>query len=558
MAFSFNHNSSCYKIKSSLKSFFSLIFTLCFFHSAYAQIPGPEWDNTVNKNWGNEFALVQIPSSADGVLQKAWVYKSTQAVPQPLIISLHTWSGDYSQEDPLAKEILLRDWNYIHPDFRGANNRPEACGSPLVLSDISDAIQFAIKNSNVDTTNVHIIGVSGGGYLTLLCYMLLDYPVKSFNAWAPISDLENWYWESKGRKAKYTTDIEQVAAKNGIMNWEELKRRSPINYAVPVEKRRNSFLNIYEGVHDGFTGSVPISHSFTFYNKIAAALQPLNKEALVQDSLWKSILIKRCNPKADSSRFIGDRMIQIERHCPNVSLTIFEGSHEMIDPIALSLLPLYKPVSPISQNIFTIGDSNGAFDYGWPQQLKKLLPYATIINKSVAGNTIGFDNLDRDELNTLKNIDRYLVEAYDQLQKGQTLDYILIGLGTNDTKTVFKNRQKEVNNNMQTLLNKIKGWHKDHSMKNPEILIITPSPIDEQKINKDKYGGGSRRVVSNNKIFQKLAINNSVHFLNTWPALNNNFQDKTTDGIHLNANAQFELASLIQHKLHSLNTALQK
>ncbi|MFA5326348.1 MAG: hypothetical protein WC384_01025 [Prolixibacteraceae bacterium] len=52
-------------------------------------------------------------------------YKTSQTAPQPLVVSLHTWSGDYTQEDPLAKEILLRDWNYIHPDFRGVNNKQQ-------------------------------------------------------------------------------------------------------------------------------------------------------------------------------------------------------------------------------------------------------------------------------------------------------------------------------------------------------------------------------------------------------------------------------------------------
>ena len=77
---------------------------------------------------------------------------------------MHTWSGDYNQEDPLAKEVLLRDWNYIHPDFRGPNNNSNACGSSLVITDLEDAIQFAINHGIVDTANTHIIGVSGGGY----------------------------------------------------------------------------------------------------------------------------------------------------------------------------------------------------------------------------------------------------------------------------------------------------------------------------------------------------------------------------------------------------------
>ena len=320
-------------------AFFLLLLLTCVRLMVHAQ-EDPVWDNTKNKHWRNEFVQVQIPSSADGALQKAWFHQSAKATPQPLIISLHTWSGDYNQEDPLAKEVLLRGWNYIHPDFRGANNKPDACGSPLVISDLLEAIHFAIKNANVDTTNVHIIGVSGGGYLTMLAYMQLDYPVKSFNAWASISDLQSWYWESKGRGNRYANDIEKVAQKNGVMDWDELKKRSPMYLPLPYAKRKNAFINIYAGVHDGYTGSVPISHSVLFYNKIAKALYPARKDALVPDSVLMSILTKRCNPAADTSMYIGDRRIHLQKRLSKLRLTLFEGGHEMIVPQALTLIPV--------------------------------------------------------------------------------------------------------------------------------------------------------------------------------------------------------------------------
>jgi len=140
------------------------------------------WDNTQSKNWPKGFASVEIKSTIDGTIQKAVFYKTPFSEKQPLIVSLHTWSGDYLQEDPLANEIVLRGWNYIHPDFRGPNNHPNACGSSLVISDVEDAIRYAIENGNVDEPEVHIIGVSGGGYATLLLFMKLNFPVKSFSA----------------------------------------------------------------------------------------------------------------------------------------------------------------------------------------------------------------------------------------------------------------------------------------------------------------------------------------------------------------------------------------
>lgn len=527
------------------------LFVFAYSNIAYAQIKEPAWDNTKIKSWGTEFEQVQIVSSADGEIQKAWYHQSAKTSPQPLIISLHTWSGDYNQEDPLTKEILLRDWNYIHPDFRGPNNNPKACGSDLVISDLEDAILFAVKRGNVDTNNVHIIGVSGGGYATLLAYLKLNYPVKSFNAWAPISNLSDWYWESKGRNAKYATDLEHVAMKNGKMDWNELDKRSPIKLLVPEGKRKNSVLNIYEGVHDGYTGSVPITHSILFYNKIAAELFPNEKENIVPDSTIISLITKQTNPAADTLHKLNSRIIQLYKQLPGLSLTIFEGTHEMLVSPALVLPPIDENKNVQHLNVLTIGDSNGAFDFGWPQQMTKQLPFSTVINKSISGNTIGFDNLEQPRLNTLTNINFYLDSAYYKLPENAELDYIVINIGANDTKAVFKDRQREVSANMTALLQKINVYLKEHHKKVPHICIISASPMDEAKIDKVKYGGGDLRIQKNNKMFKKIATANGVDFLNTYDLLKNNFSDKTTDGIHLNEKAQFELATYILSYINS-------
>jgi pimeloyl-ACP methyl ester carboxylesterase len=85
---------------------------------------------------------VEIPSSMDATKQKLLFRASTRTEASPLIVSLHTWSGNYRQHDPLAAQCLALDWNYIRPDFRGPNYTPKACGSPQVISDIDDAIAY--------------------------------------------------------------------------------------------------------------------------------------------------------------------------------------------------------------------------------------------------------------------------------------------------------------------------------------------------------------------------------------------------------------------------------
>ena len=527
-----------------MKLIFSLILYFCI-TSIYAQDKKTAWDNTINKKWPTGFVEKEIQSTSDGAIQKAWFYPTQLSKPQPLIVSLHTWSGDYNQEDPLTKEVLLREWNYIHPDFRGVNNRPEAGVSELAISDVEDAIGFAVKNANVDPNNIHIIGVSGGGLATLVCYMKLKYPVKSFNAWASISDLESWYWECKGRGLKYANDLEMITTGGKGFDSSEARKRSPLFMEYHPELRKGSFLNIYAGIHDGYTGSVPISHSMKFFNKILEEIMPDQLSKMISESLILSLVAKQTNPIPDTLLTMGGRKIHFLREVPGLSFTLFEGTHEMIVPQALALIPDSGEKNRLKLNILTIGDSNAAAEFGYPYQLSRLLPYSTIVNKSISGNTIGFDNLDQAKLNTLTNIDHYLEEAFSDLGKDKELDYILIGLGTNDTKRIFLDRQKEIPQNLSRLIELVKQYITEHRKKMPVICVVSPPPMDEQKENVEKYGGSTDRILKNNLKFKKVAEEKHVGFLNVYEPLLNGFQDKTTDGVHLTEKAQFEMSNLI-------------
>ena len=158
-----------------------ILLTIIFPFTIQAQEQN-QWDDTKKSGWPEQFKEVNIPSTMDGSLQKAYFYRTTSDRPQPLIVSLHTWSGDYQQKDPLIQEIMEKDYNYIHPDFRGPNYTQQACGSHFVIADIDDAISYGIEKGNVDLNNIHIIGVSGGGYATLLTYMQSRHKINPQNS----------------------------------------------------------------------------------------------------------------------------------------------------------------------------------------------------------------------------------------------------------------------------------------------------------------------------------------------------------------------------------------
>src|SRR5258706_10766144 len=147
--------------------------------------------------WKPEFKLVEIRSQADGEIQKAYFYPSTAKDPQPLIVSLHSWSSNYLQEDTLSLLSKEKNINYIHPDFRGVNNTKNACCSDLVIADIDAAIDYAIVNGHVDTSKIYVTGRSGGGYATLASFMKAKHRIKKFVAWVPLADLVKWYEQTK-------------------------------------------------------------------------------------------------------------------------------------------------------------------------------------------------------------------------------------------------------------------------------------------------------------------------------------------------------------------------
>lgn len=286
------------------------------------------FDDTIVYEWNAEFKEIEIKSSVDDSIQLAYFYKAKSKKSRPLIVSLHTWSGDYAQQDSIADLCKKYDINYIHPDFRGPNNSIQACCSDLVISDINDAIDYAIQFSNVDTTNISIIGVSGGGYATLCCYLKLKRKIRKFSAWVPIADLAAWHHESTIRKNKYADDIMVCTSSQEQLNEQEAQKRSPLYIETPLHLINDRELFIYAGVYDGIQGSVPITHSINFYNKLLKDLSVRDSSKYVSD-LEKLNLLEFRKPLGNYGS-IGNRKVFLEKEYGKIKLNIFEGGHELL------------------------------------------------------------------------------------------------------------------------------------------------------------------------------------------------------------------------------------
>ncbi|HEA22214.1 MAG TPA: peptidase [Pricia antarctica] len=318
-------------------------FTICIALGVFLAWQNPSWIANIKleikdyrqyhqikkKLWNRGFHLVSIKSSSDGKNQEAYYYSSKASNSKPLIVSLHTWAGDYREYDSIALMSKSKNINYIHPNFRGSNTTPNSCCSPLALSDIDDAIDFAIDNGNVDLNKIYVIGKSGGGLATLSLFMKSKHNINTFSSWVPISDLNQWYKEGIIRNSEFTDDIVNcTSSDSGHLDPAKAKERSPMYWPTPTEERKNAKLKIFAGVYDGITGNVPITHSIHFYNKVVAAFGAVDSLDYVSEE-QKIILMAKRNSFGDYGK-ISDRSIFFQKRFKNIELIIFEGGHEML------------------------------------------------------------------------------------------------------------------------------------------------------------------------------------------------------------------------------------
>lgn len=304
-----------------------------------------------------EKTRVRITSTLDGTEQPSYVW--TPEIPagekRPLLVRLHSWSYGYEQENAdWFREAVDRGWIYLHPNFRGRNDHPEACGSKLARRDVLDAIDWAIENHAVDTERIYVCGVSGGGHMTML--MSGHHPERfaAASAWVGISDLAEWhrFHTSTGEPSRYAKMI--TACTGGPPGMSEAvdaeyRDRSPLFH---LHRVGDLPLDVNAGVKDGRTGSVPIHHSLRAFNAIARA----HEATLVTDAEMEQLWTKdRLDDPGDGENVVDplyDRTIRLRRTAGKSRVTIFDGGHEGIAKAACEWMSRYhRPTrSPVPRD----------------------------------------------------------------------------------------------------------------------------------------------------------------------------------------------------------------
>lgn len=279
---------------------------------------------------------VHIPSTADGKPQPAIFLAPASPLPQPvpLVVALHSWSSNYKQtlNKPVQDFCTRNGWAYIHPDFRGPNRNPAATGSELAVQDVLDAVAYAKANAKVDPTRVYLTGTSGGGYMSLLMAGRSPGTFAAVSAWVPISDLAAWHRDSTARRNKYAREIVQsCGGKPGASPEADLQYhlRSPVNW---LHLARGVPIDIYAGIRDGHTGSVPVDHALRAFNVLARPVDRLTRDE-INHFVQKATVPAHLPTAAPEPAFEKKQPLFIRSSGP-ARITLFNGGHEMV-PSAL-------------------------------------------------------------------------------------------------------------------------------------------------------------------------------------------------------------------------------
>ena len=300
-----------------------------------------EPNDTKIEGWPEQVKEIKYLASADKTLQPMLLCAANDKSKRPLLVGLHSWSGDYRQaggEVVYARWCIEKDWHFIHPNFRGPNWTADACGSDKVVKDIVDAVAYMKKNHQVDTDRIYLIGASGGGHASLLMAGRAPGIWAGVSAWVPISDIQVW-WEQKrrGSHAKYADHIEKtVGGRPDEVEsaTRECVKRSPLTY---LDKAVEVNLDINAGVTDGHAGgSVPFTHSLHAFNRVVAERDRIPR-GFIDAFYWQqAVPVGSEKPERDS--LYGKKNVLFRKVSKDARVTIFEGKHEIIHHAGLNWL----------------------------------------------------------------------------------------------------------------------------------------------------------------------------------------------------------------------------
>lgn len=273
---------------------------------------------------------IEFLSELDQTMQPACFYKAAGDEPRPLVVALHTWSFGYDSD---WTSYLIRckklNWHLIYPHFRGPNWTPDALGSDLVVSDLKSCVDYVKSVCKVDTDRIYLVGGSGGGHASLLLAARASELWTAVSSWCPISNVGKWHQQCFEKQRHYWKHIEDVCGGNPGTDETVAKdaaHRSPVTYLADAKNK--TIVDIGTGIHDGHTGSVPISQAFDAFNLLADEADRFSSEDIAYMVETEKIP-EHLQFHGDDTAY-GPYKVLLRRVSGNTRITIFEGSHDIL------------------------------------------------------------------------------------------------------------------------------------------------------------------------------------------------------------------------------------
>lgn len=292
--------------------------------------------------WPAEVQTATFKSPADGSEQKTLLFLPPGNEPVPLLVAFHTWSGDYLQdESPYAEWCIRRGWALAHPNLRGPATRPEAAGSAAAIADLRGLLEHVRAQRPIDPNRIYCIGVSGGGMMTLLAAAHMPEVWAAASAWVPVTDLAAWHADSLVRRNKYAGDLERVCGGAPGASSEvdaSYASRSPVTLlARAFGMQPPPFpLDINSGIHDGHTGSVPVSHGLRAFNAVVPSADRVPEETIA--TLVRDRAVPAALRFAGTDPLYRTRPVLLRKTAGNTRITVFDGGHEILHEAGLTWL----------------------------------------------------------------------------------------------------------------------------------------------------------------------------------------------------------------------------
>jgi lysophospholipase L1-like esterase len=178
----------------------------------------------------------------------------------------------------------------------------------------------------------------------------------------------------------------------------------------------------------------------------------------------------------------------------------------------------------------------------WPGILQGLLGEEyEVIEEGLGGRTTMFDDPRPDfpQRNGLKTLP-IILETH------LPLDFVILMLGTTDTKEMMNLSSEKIAEGMHNLIKTIKNYKVLKGSSSPKIIVIVPPIVKEDAVFASKlFKGGTAKGTELIKLYRHVADIEKVIFLDP----TNEIKVDENEGVHIDAKNHKKLAKLIYEKI---------